>query len=201
MAVSKTQIVNLALSHLHENGTLDNVDTENTTAAVNGRLWWEPARQQALVDMDLGFARKRLSLAVHAIDPPADWTYRYQFPADCIQPRYLENPAGRGLPPIPFLVEQASDGTRSILTNLGTTACLVYTRDADDPAFFYPHFTLALSYLLAHYLAGPITGKKVLKREMMENYMLAIGTAGSAEANVTAAGTEGSPDPDWIKNR
>lgn len=200
-AISKTQIANLALSHIHAKGTVENIETEKSTEAKTANLWYDPARRQALADFDFGFSRKRQTLALHLEDPPeGEWAFRYQWPADAVAPRFIQNPLGRGKPPIIFEIEQASDGTQSILTN-AEEAVLVYTKDATDPTFFTPHFVLALSYLLAHYIAGPLTSKKSLKDQAIENYNNAINVGAAHEANVTQAGTAGDPEAEWIRER
>ncbi len=199
-AVDKTLIANLALSHIRDKGVLEDVDTDTSTRGKTAKLWYDPARKQALADYDFGFSRKRLILATHSEDPPAEWAFRYQWPADCIQARYLQNPIGRRQAPLPFEIEQADDGTMSILCDLDE-AVLVYSRDVEDTTFFTPHFVLAHSYLLAHYLAGPITGKKSIQDQMMQNYNNAIAVGAAHEANVTARGTEGQPEAPWILER
>ncbi len=198
--IDKTQIANLALSHIRDKSVLENVETDTSTQGKSANLWYDPARRQALADFDHGFARRRLALAVHGDDPPAEWAFRYQWPSDCIQPRRIQNPLGRGFPPIPFEIEQSDDGTRCILTD-AEEAVLVYTRDVEDPTFFTPHFVLAHSYLLAHYIAGPLTGKTKVQNKMIENYNNASNTGAAHEANVTASGTQGWPEAPWIQAR
>ena len=197
---SKTLIANLALSHIHDKGIIENVETEKSAQARAANLWYDPARRQALADFDYGFARKRLALSTHGKDPPAEWGYRYQYPSDCVSPRRIENPLGRRQLAVPFEIEQADDGTMSILVD-HQDAVLVYTRDALDPAFFTPHFVLALSYLLAHYIAGPLTGKNSIKDDMIVKYNTASNVGAAHEANATAAGTDGSLEAPWIRGR
>lgn len=199
-AVSKTQIANLALSHIRDKGQVENVDTDTTTQAKTARLWYDPARRQALAEFNHGFARSRLALATHSEDPPATWAHRYQWPSDCVQPRYIQNSSGRVEPPVPFELEVAGDKTRSILTDQDE-AVLVYTRDEEEVTFFSPHFVLAFSYLLAHYMAGPLTGKQSIQDKTLEKYNLTINTGAAHEANVTAAATDADPDADWIQER
>ena len=199
-SVSRTSIGNLALSHIREKSVLENIETDKGASAQAVNLWYDPARRQALADYDFGFARKRLALAVHGDDPPAEWSKRYQWPSDCIQVRRIENPLGRQKPPVLLDIEQANDGTMSILTNQDE-AVLIYTRDATTPAFFTPHFVLALSYLIAHFIAGPLTGKKSIQDQMIVSYNLAAGAGAAHEANVTARATEGAPDAPWILER
>ncbi|MGA9070082.1 MAG: hypothetical protein WB424_07500 [Terracidiphilus sp.] len=57
--------------------------------------------------------------------------------------------------PHPFVCETAADGSQIILTNV-PDAVLRYTTVVEDTTKFSPLFTLALSYLLASMLAGPL---------------------------------------------
>lgn len=200
MAVSKTQIANLALSHLDSEDVIENVDTEQSNEAKTARVWYDPARRQALTEYDFHFARKRLALASHNEDPPADWTFRYQYPADCVQERFIENPLGRNKPPIPMLVEQAGDGTLSIVTDQDG-AVLVYTRNQEDVTFFTPYFDLALSYLLAHYMSGKIAGKAAYKERTINAYNVAAATGASIQANASAKAMEAPPLASWHQER
>ncbi len=65
------------------------------------------------------------------------------------------NPADNFYSPQPYEVEQDGNGNQIILTNCDS-AVLRYTIEEDDPTKFSPLFVLALSYLLASMLAGPI---------------------------------------------
>ena len=77
----------------------------------------------------------RKTLTAHGDDPPTDWTYRYQYPSDCVKARFIENPLGRTKDPVPFDVEQSTDGTMSIVTNQNE-ACLIYTKDVTSPSLY-----------------------------------------------------------------
>ncbi len=198
-SVSKVQIANLALSHIRDKGAIESLD-EATPQARMAKLWYDAARRQVLVDSDWGFARKRMTLAVHGDDPPDDWSYRYQYPSDCLAPRRIRNPLGRIKPAVPFAVEQSDDGSRSIVTD-AEEAELSYTLDLEDVTAFSPYFVLALSYQLAYYLAGPLTGKQSIQKGMLEAYNLMLNTGAAHDANGTAAATETPPDADWIAER
>lgn len=198
---SKTLIANLALSHMHSEGKIENIEIERTAEAKAANLWYDRCRRLALADMDLGFARRRSLLAAHGDDPSADWAFRYIVPADLIQARYIEHPAGRDQEPVLFVFEHSfTAGTPSILTD-AQAATMVYSWDIQDPTLFPPHFVLAVSYLLAHFIAGPLSGKRGLKAEALTNYNNSINLAGAHEANVTTPGTAGSPLPGWITDR
>ena len=202
MAVSKTLIANLALSHIKDKATLENVDTETTPQAVYTRLWYDQARTQALMDMDMGFSRRRLIMATHDEDPSADWTFRYQWPDKCLLPRFIQGTSkSRDAAPIVFDIEYADDDTLSILTDMDE-AILVFTFDVEATTFFTPHFVLAHSFLLAHYVAGPLmSASQKTKDALLVNYNNAINTGGAHEGNVTSSGTQGAPDAEWIRER
>lgn len=198
VGVSKTSIVNLALSNLRQDAVVENVDTEQSQEAVVARTWYDPARRQALSDYDWSFARKRLTLATHADDAPEEeWAYRYQYPADCLAPRRIVHPIGVKENAVPFDTETSS-GTLSIVTNQ-EDACLVYTYDLVDATQFSPHFVTALSFLLAWYMAGPLTARDKIKLEMIQSYNLMVELAGVH--NFNQAVDREPRDPSWIRNR
>lgn len=198
MASSKTEIAQLALSNIHNETTVEDIDTENTTLAATCRLWYDTARKAALTDFDWSFARKRLTLASHNESPPDEWSYRYQYPADCLATRRIPNPVDRNGPPTPFEVATAPDGTRSILTDLDD-AVLVYTWDVEDTLLFSPAFDLALAYKLALYLAGPLTAKASLKKDLAVAYRTSIIMAAAQDANQQM--DRPPPDASWIQGR
>lgn len=68
---------------------------------------------------------------------------------------YQPIPGAAEYVPEPFAVETNTDGSQIVLTNV-RDAVLRYTTVVEDTTKFSPLFTLALSYLLASMLAGPI---------------------------------------------
>jgi hypothetical protein len=67
----------------------------------------------------------------------------------------LSNPAENVYTPQPYTTELNAEGDQIILTNC-PNAVLRFTRAVDDPNKFSPLFAMALSYMLASLLAGPI---------------------------------------------
>ena len=185
MADSKTQIANMALSHIHAKDRIENIEVDTSAEGKEANIWYDQARKQALEAVNWDFARRRSVLSLHGNAAPThDWSYRYIWPNDCIAPRYIENPAGNDEDAAPYTVEYADNGTRSILCDLAQ-ATLVYTRNQENTGIFTPMFTLALSYLLAHYLAGPLTGKEAIKNNMLAAYTDTLWAASASEGNQT----------------
>lgn len=166
MAISSVQIANFALNKIGDDGTIESLTEESPQANVCN-LWFDYARQLTLAAWDWSFARKRATLAAHADDPPDNWTYRYQYPADCIKAHFIENPASKIDDPLPFTVEYSTNGTKSILTD-EEEARLIYTRDATETPLFTLFFIEVLSTVLAGKIAYALTGKQKLGLEMEE---------------------------------
>lgn len=216
IGMSKTKIANMALSHLGSTDTIQNIDTEKSAPAAAVRLWYDAARLCALEDADWSCARARQVLAAHSIDPPENrWAYRYVYPSDCVAPRYLENPAlGSSVfslydasgnystsndgNMVPFEIEQASDGSRSLVTDLAE-AVLIYTRDEQRTYLFSANLVAAISYKLAHFIAKPVSEDDTSKTDMAKAYAAALLHAFANDAN--QQGQRMPRDADWIRGR
>lgn len=213
-AISVVRICNMALSYLGATPIED--INEASKEAVECRLWYDYSRLQALRAMNWAFARKRTAPALHGDTPPAEWAFRYQYPADCVAVRWIVNPlqgTGLGSPfiqgvtadvramstdAIPFEVEMSTDGTKSILTN-EQEAEVVYTFDQESPVFFSPGFVDALSLLMASRMAFAITGKRSLTKDATESYLRTLRAVGAIDATEAVA-----PPPreaEWIRGR
>jgi hypothetical protein len=95
------------------------------------------------------------------------------------------NPADNFYAPQPYALEQDGNGNQIILTNVDS-AVIRYTQMVDDPNIFSPLFTIALSYLLASMLAGPIIKGDVGSQksmEMMKAFQAWEAMAESSDAN------------------
>lgn len=91
---SDVDILNRAASLIGARATATSY-TDASPLAVNGRLHYEPLRQQLLRAAQWGFARKTLALTqlgVWTDNPPTTpqpWLYKYAYPADCLKVRYV----------------------------------------------------------------------------------------------------------------
>jgi len=111
------------------------------------------------------------------------------------------NPADNVYSPQPYTVEQDGEGNQIILTNC-SSAVLRYTMAVSDPTKFSPLFVLALSYLLASMLAGPIVKGEVgraLSTAMLTTFKSFGGQATSSDANQRR--TEVKQSVPWMAGR
>jgi hypothetical protein len=196
--VSEVSIANMALAHISK-GTIQSL-TENSTEAKKAKLFYETARMQALEAFNWDFARRRATLALHGDDPPeGEWEYRYQLPADCIAPRKLVNPLGGDADAVPFEKAMSIDGTTACLLTDLEDAVLIYTFDQRTPALFSPAFVISFSYLLAFYLAAPLTTDAQVQKNMWGAYVSSMSAAAGLNANQSI---DRKPrDAEWIRGR
>lgn len=199
MSTSVVEICNMALSNIGSRSSIESLD-EASAEGIQCKLWYNKARKQVLAALDWSFARKRLTLALHSEAADLiDWTFRYQFPSDCLQFRKLTNPDGRSADAVPFIIEMNSTGKeKTILTNLDT-AQGVYTWDQQDVTVFDPMFEQALAFLIAHYICYTLVGSLPLKKEMLMNYGAMLRYAEATDANQHM-----DPPPreaEWVRGR
>jgi hypothetical protein len=95
------------------------------------------------------------------------------------------NPADNFYSPQPYELEQDGDGNLIVLTNV-CSPVFRYTMQVSDPTKFSGLFVLALSYLLASMLAGPIVkGEEgaTLSVSMLTKFQAFNGQAKTSDAN------------------
>ena len=202
---SPTGIANMALSHIGA-GTIESIEADEPIA-TQCRIWYDVCRRQVLEAFDWGFARKRQEMALHgdtisetSNDPLAGvWGFRYQYPADALVIRKLQNPNAPPDDATPYSVETSLDGQeKTVLTNV-EEAVAVYTYDATDTGLFSSLFIRSLSHLLASSIAFNITGKQKLVQQQAEASRATINGAAATDANESM---EPPPrDADWIRGR
>jgi hypothetical protein len=181
MSISTVQIANFALSKAGLDSTIESL-TENSAEANACNLWFDHSRDQVLASYAWTFAHARETLAAHVNDPSADWGYRYIYPVDSIKIRELERPLGKDADPIPFIVELATNGTKSILTDLGS-AVAIYTKTSTNPLLYTPGFIEAIATTLAAHIAFPLTGKTKLAQYLESRASLLLRAAPALDAN------------------
>lgn len=199
--LSKTQIGNMALSNLGAKANIESFSEASKEARAIS-LWYDHSRITTLEDFNWNFATKRATLTSHSEIPPAGiWGFRYQYPADCLVARYLQNPeyvaSSRTIwdipqvvvepDSIPFQIEMSSNGeTKTILTDL-EGAVLVYTFDQQDTTHMPRNFAIALSFMLAYFICIPITGRADLKEAMGRYYQFHMQRAAGRNSNEAIA--------------
>lgn len=187
---SKTEISNVALSHLAIGKAIGDFDLDQTPEAKACRQMYDLALQTLLRQYPWKFANKTAELSLEDTDPTPEYSYQYAYPSDCL---YAERiPTGSGAQDtldtrIPAKIVRGPSG-RSIYSN-EAEASLEYRSLVDDPLYFPPDFVLALSYRLAALIASRVTDgtREGLKDIVQGMYGYSVQVAATANAN------EGAP--------
>ncbi|HSV48362.1 MAG TPA: hypothetical protein VLJ58_21415 [Ramlibacter sp.] len=192
---SDIDICNLALSHLGDEAEVIAIDPPDGTIQAShcGRFY--PFARGVLLEMfPWTFATKRIALAELDTNPVEDdWGFAYTLPSTCIRPlsslypgqpeRLLGTDSDLGS--FPYVIEAGADGEPVMYTNV-ETAVLRYIDLITDTAKYTPGFTVALSRLLASYLAGPILKGKVgaaMAQNQLKLFEIEFRKAAAANAN------------------
>jgi hypothetical protein len=201
MASSKTEIVNIALSHLGVGSEIYNLDTDQSTEANAMRRFYESAKDEVLRDLNWPFSTVFASLALVEEDPTEEWSYSYRYPSDALKIRRvlsgLRNDTRQSR--VPYKLGQDSSGL--LLYCDIENAEIEYTKREDDTSLYPVDFTLALSYKLAFYTAPRLTKGDPfgLANRAMQMYNVTIAKAANNALNEEQV--EENPDSEFIRSR
>lgn len=198
---SITDICNMALAHLAQTDEIDNFETDTTEAAILCRRFFATARDKTLRDYTWNFATQYLTAGLVESDPTTEWLYSYRYPSDCLMLRRILSGTrpDDGDSDIPYEVARDESG-RVIYTDM-EDAVIEYTIRETNPSFYTPDFTLALSALLAFYIAPKLTrgDKNKLGARAFDLYRLEIKRAWTNNLNEPVKHPE--PDTKSIRAR
>lgn len=207
---SVSDICNLALSHLGDEAIVADINETSATADYC-RKFYPIARDLVLEEHSWNFATTRADLALLATTPPPTWAYTYARPSDAISIISIHQPGSTAgvLTSFPLGVSGVSlaetsatddnemeeytqeildDGSQVIYTNI-PNAIVRYVVQVTDTTKYTPMFVMALSRLLASFLAGPVikgeTGMKVGEAQLDIYEKKALPAAMDSDAGAT----------------
>lgn len=151
MAVSKTDLCNLALGLLDEEPIMDIEGQEEPKAAVM-RIHLPNSLDAMFAAHPWNACTKRQALTASPEPPPFGFLYQFTLPADCILVREVVE-ASRG-----FKIERWKvEGNRKLLCNHATPG-VIYTARIDEIPRLPPYLVEVAAYHLALRTARAITG-------------------------------------------
>jgi len=198
---TKTEIANLALSHLGVGKEIANLETENSQEANAMRRFYDIAREQVLRDFHWPFANKEMALNLVDSNPTTEWAYSYRYPTDCIKLKRIwsgiRNDSRQTR--VPFKIVRDAAG-RLIYTDQ-INACMEYTLNESDASRFTPDAVQALSLRLAAYAAPRLTSGDPFKlgERSIKLYFLEISRAQATAVNEEQ--DEEKPLAEWTRAR
>lgn len=215
-------LCNLALDAMGSRSSISSLQEPSAEARALSRHY-AAALDTMLTAAHWNFARTQVTLTLlndASLSPPqpvpAPWLYEYQYPADCVQLRYLmptwsnfpaSVPGASNFPwligpPVRFIVSNDRDSGGNdiavILSNQ-SQAVGVYTKRITNPSLFSADFVQAFAHYLGWKISIPLSGDKALAK-------MCFDTADrlSREAQ-KSNGNEGltvlDQTPDWMRVR
>jgi len=200
---TKTEIANLALSHLGIGKEIADLDTEKSQEAVTMRRFYETCRDATLRDFAWPFTTKFATLALVA-DPPTEteeWDFSYRYPTDCLMIRRVQTDIRVDTHQSRIVFKLGRDDAGELVYTDEAEAKIEYTFREEDPQRFPPDFILALSFRMAVYAAPRLTGGDPFKMgdRAARLYMNEISMAQSSASNESVP--DQLPDAETIRAR
>ncbi len=206
MATSDTEIANLALGHLGQSNSIQNLQTSRTPEANAMRALYDTMRRSTLRDFPWGFAHKIAALGLvsergDAGHPTEEWIYAYRQPSDCLQFRKIQsgirndNRQSR----VPYKTSRDSQGIL-ILTDK-EDAILEYTIDIEQVELYPDDFVLAFSLRLGMYAAPRICGEDPFKMGQRCASMYRFEMDNAKNNNLNEQQAEEDPESELVRSR
>ena len=181
---SEVDVCNLALAHLADEAAVSSISPPDGSAQADHCKRFYPIARDALLEIFAWpFATTRVALSLTTGEPAGAWEYEYAMPADVARvlsinvDGVLDDTATQD-----YVIETNSDGSAVILTNT-PDAIMRYTRRVTDTTKFSPLFVTTLSWLLASFLAGPITKSKQDAAAAYQRFLTELAKSSTSAAN------------------
>jgi len=197
MASSIVEICNLALNNLGAKSTIASI-TEQSVEARQCNVVYGPARDYILRKHPWSFAEKTVALSSLG-SPPPDWSYRYQYPSDCVKAREILTGDRNDSDPVPYKVAAGDDLNSKVILCDKDGAYLRYTARVTNAAVFDSSFVQQLAWYMAIQLAMPLTGKKSIRDDAVSGYRLIAGDAEATDMNEKEH--DAHKEAEWISGR
>lgn len=198
---SEVDICNLALVSLGEDQPIASINPPE--ASINAKYcatFYPIARDSVLSAHAWSFATRRVELSQIENTHPF-YQYAYAYPSNCLlalsvgQSTELDNFEDNI-----FQIESIASGELVVLTNI-EGAFLKYIHRVTDTAKFSVDCVTAISYLLASYLAMPITRKAGIEDRMLSKYNLFLGKATMLDTKAQRTGVYKNHEASWLQAR
>jgi len=201
---SKTAICNLALSHLGIAKEIANIETEISNEASACRRFFDTTNEETLADFPWPFATRFRVLAL-LFERPAEtggeWGFSYRFPSDAFRIRRVLSGIRNDNRQTRVSYRVAQDDTAKIIYTDQRDAIVEYTLRQTNTELFTADYTIAFSYLLAHYIGPRLTGgdPTKIKERMFALYKVQIEKSQDSSLNEEQADEE--PESEMVRLR
>jgi hypothetical protein len=181
----RTEIANLAISHLGQGKDISNIDSERSSEAATMRRYFPIVSEIALKDFPYTFANITAALNLVEESPNDEWAYAYRYPTDCLTPIRILSGQRTDNQDTYVAYKIGKDSSGKLIYTDKQAAELEYTQMITDTSRFPADFVMAISFLLAAMAAPRLLGEDPFKmgEKAMNMYMRFKGQADSSDAN------------------
>jgi hypothetical protein len=171
MPYTKTEIANLALSHLGTGKNIADLDSDRSAEGLACNQMWKIAYETLQRNHDWPFLTKIADLTLVASSPNDEWDYSYRYPTDCIVARRILSGVRNDTldSEVKYIIGRDDSGLL-ILTD-AESAQLEYSIVDSSTALWPADFCLALSYRLAALVAPRIATGDPFQRGLIAEKM------------------------------
>lgn len=182
MPYTKTEIANMAISHLGSGKVIADLDSDRSQEGAACRQFWKIAYEWMQRDFAWPFLTKTAALTLVASDPNDEWSYSYRYPPDCAVARRIPSGIRNDTLETEVKYTVMRDDTGLLIYTDEEDAELEYGIRDTSTALWPADFCLALSYLLASLIAPRIAAGDPFQRALIAEKMFRL-TDGYAKAN------------------
>lgn len=179
---SEVDICNLALAHLSDEAAVSSISPPDGSAQADHCKRFYPIARDALLEMHpWTFAKGRAADLGELTSTLTAWEYAYGMPAGIIKPLTA------------LRVDEIDEDNALDMMVEGDTiyshepiGSLIVTRRITDTTKFSPLFVTSLAWLLASYLAGPVTrdANGSIKKSCLQMFNAEMGLARPSNAGI-----------------
>lgn len=157
---SKVQICNMALTHLGNYGSVNNIDSPRNSAETSFALWYDITREYVLRLTMPNFALERRIVAQKSTAPDFGYGFAYEYPSDCLKVLGFGNIDQKDK-------EYTIEGSDILMNEDFTTGLkLRFIKNITDVGLFSADFVILLSWYLAAHTALDITQSQEKRAEI-----------------------------------
>lgn len=181
MASSNTEICNLALGHLGIGKSIVSLDTERSEEANSCRRFYDLALERSLRDFNWPFSKRLATLALVSENPNEEYDFAYRYPTQCVKIHRILSGSRNDSRQTRVHFTIGSDSSGQLIYTDQPDAVVWYSYLETDPDKYTPDFVMALSYLIAHYVAPALTAGDPFKmgERAFQQYAMEISRAQS----------------------
>jgi len=198
---SKTEICNMACGHLGIGTTIADLDTEASQEARACRTFYDTVVQMAMRAYEWPFATKFQDLGLIESAPTGEWDYSYSYPSECLQlVRIIGGSRNETVDSrVPYKIANINSAKVILTDEPSAVVEFIYYNQSIEQ--WPPDFMLAVSFLLAKFIAPAVTGGDPFNKgeSAYQNYQWMINDAKASALN--EVNRDPLPESEFISGR